>query len=149
MSRTAVYQYVRSKDDAFRRLAARLHNRSLVLAREASAADRPTGDRIRGVLEAKMNLVLSLAGDSPHTAELLDQKARLFGDICHRFSNDIHQELVQLFDAASVRDVTPVQAGAICLALVTGLESAKNPATLFNAAIGALLKAWNIDPQVK
>ncbi len=32
---------------------------------------------------------------------------------------------------------------------MTGLESAKNPATLFNAAIGALLKAWNIDPQVK
>ena len=147
MSRTAVYRYVRSKDDAFRRLAARLHNRSLVLAREASTADRPTGDRIRGVLETKMNLVLSLARDSPHTAELLDQKGRLFGDICHRFSNDIHQELVQLFDAASVRGVTPVQAADICLALVTGLESSTNPPPLFNAAIDALLKAWNIDPQ--
>lgn len=147
MSRTAVYQYVRSKDDAFRRLAARLHDRSLVLAREASADSRPTGDRIRGVLEAKMNLVLALAGDSPHTAELLDRKARLFSDICHRFSDDIHGLLVQLFDAASVRGVTPVEAADICLALVTGLEGSKDPAPLLSAAIGALLEAWNVDPR--
>jgi len=147
MSRTAVYQYVRSKDDAFRRLAARLHDRCLELAREASAADGQTGDRIRGVLEAKMNLVLALAGDSPHTAELLDQKGRLFGDICLRFSDDIHRLLVQLFDSASVRGVTPVEAADICLALVTGLEGSKDPAPLLSAAIGAMLEAWNIDPR--
>ncbi len=148
MSRTAVYQYVRSKDDAFRRLAARLHHRALELARESSAAAVPNGDRIRGVLEAKMNLVLTLAGDSPHTAELLDQKARLFGDICHRFGDDIHGLLVHLFDAASVRGVTPVEAADICLALVTGLEGSKDPAPLLSAAVGALLGAWNIDPRV-
>ena len=51
------------------------------------------------------------------------------------------------FNAASVRDVTPVQAADICLAMVTGLESSTNPAPLFNAAIAAVLKAWNIDPQ--
>jgi AcrR family transcriptional regulator len=152
MSRTAVYQYVRSKDDAFRRLAVRLHERALVLAREASVGDdpdreRPMGERIRGVLEAKMNLVVALAGDSPHTAELLDQKARLFGDICHQFSQDIRGLLVDLFDAAPVRGVTPVEAADICMALVIGLEGANHPAPLLSAGIGALLEAWNVVPR--
>jgi AcrR family transcriptional regulator len=144
MSRTAVYQYVRSKDDAFRRLAVRLHDRALLLAREASTADGPTGDRIRGVLEAKMNLVLALAGDSPHTAELLDSKARLFGDTCSGFSADIHALLVELFAASAIASVTPVEAADICMALVIGLEGSKDPAPLLTAATAALLEAWNI-----
>ncbi|PLW73856.1 TetR family transcriptional regulator, partial [Streptomyces sp. DJ] len=38
VSRSAVYQYVRGKDDAFRRLAERLHARALGRARRAAAA---------------------------------------------------------------------------------------------------------------
>ncbi|MGP3998714.1 TetR/AcrR family transcriptional regulator [Streptomyces sp. 8N706] len=38
MSRSAVYQYVRSKDDAFRQLAHRLHAQALERARQAAAA---------------------------------------------------------------------------------------------------------------
>lgn len=147
MSRSAVYQYVRSKDDAFRRLAERLHERALVQAREAAAGVGPNGDRIRGVLAAKMNLVLALAGDSPHTAELLDAKARLFGDICHRFSADVHGLLVELFAATPATAVTPVEASDICMALVVGLEGSKNPAPLLAAATAALLEAWNPVPR--
>ena len=146
LSRTAVYQYVRSKDDAFRRLAARLHDRALLAAREAAEGAGPTGHRIHAVLEAKMNLVLALAGDSPHTAELLDQKARLFGDICHRFGADVHAVLVQLFQAAPPRGVTPVEAADICLALVIGLEGSTDPALLLGAATAALFEAWNVEP---
>ncbi|MFI8083682.1 TetR/AcrR family transcriptional regulator [Kitasatospora sp. NPDC086009] len=43
VSRSAVYQYVRGKDDAFRRLAERLHRQALARARRAAAApDAPT-----------------------------------------------------------------------------------------------------------
>lgn len=38
VSRSAVYQYVRGKDDAFRRLAERLHRQALARARRAAAA---------------------------------------------------------------------------------------------------------------
>ncbi|MFK0021143.1 TetR/AcrR family transcriptional regulator [Streptomyces sp. NPDC090798] len=86
VSRSAVYQYIRGKDDAFRLLAGRLHEQALGRAREAAAeCGAPHAERVRGVLAAKLDLVLQLAGDSPHTAELLDEKARLFGDICHAF----------------------------------------------------------------
>ncbi|MZE77920.1 TetR family transcriptional regulator, partial [Streptomyces sp. SID5475] len=39
VSRSAVYQYVRGKDDAVRRLAERLHTRALERARRAASAD--------------------------------------------------------------------------------------------------------------
>ncbi|MFD5052876.1 TetR/AcrR family transcriptional regulator [Streptomyces tendae] len=74
VSRSAVYQYVRNKDDAFRRLAARLHHRALERARRAAAdEDAPYPERIQGILAAKLDLVLELNGASPHTAELIDQ----------------------------------------------------------------------------
>ncbi|MDJ0466227.1 hypothetical protein [Streptomyces sp. H27-C3] len=41
--------------------------------------------------------MLDLSGDSPHTAELLDEKARLFGDICHGFTADLRGLLMEVF----------------------------------------------------
>ncbi|WP_037678081.1 TetR/AcrR family transcriptional regulator [Streptomyces albus] len=104
VSRSAVYQYVRGKDDAVRRLAERLHTRALERARRAASADAPPATRVRGVLEAKLGLVLELAGDSPHTAELLDEKARLFGDICHGFTAGLRTLLIGVFTGAGLVD---------------------------------------------
>lgn len=111
VSRSAVYQYVRGKDDAVRRLAERLHTRALERARRAASADAPPATRVRGVLEAKLGLVLELAGDSPHTAELLDEKARLFGDICHGFTADLRTLLIGVFAEAGLRGADPAEAG--------------------------------------
>ncbi|MFC7259761.1 TetR/AcrR family transcriptional regulator, partial [Streptomyces lutosisoli] len=47
VSRSAVYQYVRGKDDAFRRLAGRLHEQALGRARQAAAEDAPHAERVR------------------------------------------------------------------------------------------------------
>ncbi|GAA1927984.1 hypothetical protein GCM10009837_61810 [Streptomyces durmitorensis] len=140
VSRSAVYQYVRNKDDAFRKLAERLHAEALARARQAAAGDAPSAERIRGVLAAKLDLVLRLAGDSPHSAELLDAKARLFGDICHGFTGSLRSLLVDLFtEAGTPASVEPAQAADICIALVMGLESVSDARELFGPATDALL----------
>ncbi|MFE0374615.1 TetR/AcrR family transcriptional regulator [Streptomyces inhibens] len=153
VSRSAVYQYVRSKDDAFRRLAERLHTQALARARRAAAAeDAPYAERVRGILAAKLDLVLQLAGDSPHTAELLDEKARLFGDICHGFTGGLRRLLIDVFAEAGapggvepvepaepVKSCEPAEAADICIALVIGLESVAGGRRLLTPAADALM----------
>ncbi|MET8677175.1 TetR/AcrR family transcriptional regulator [Streptomyces sp. NPDC004647] len=140
VSRSAVYQYVRSKDDAFRQLAHRLHTRALERAQAAAAEDAPYADRIRGVLAAKLDLVLQLAGDSPHAAELLDEKARVFGGICTAFTADLRRLLIGLFtEAGTVGGIEPGEAADIAIALVIGLESEGSGSLLLGPASDALL----------
>jgi len=123
--RSAVHQYVRNKHDAFRRLAGRLHEQALGRARQTAAdEDASYGDRVRGALAAKLDLVRRLAGDSPHTVELLDEKARLFGDICTAFTGDLRRLLIVLFQVAGTpAGIEPAEAADVCIALVLGLES--------------------------
>ncbi|WP_426570118.1 TetR/AcrR family transcriptional regulator [Streptomyces canus] len=141
VSRSAVYQYVRNKDDAFQRVAARLHERALERARRAAAAeDVPYARRVSGVLAAKLDLALRLAGDSPHTAELLDGKGRRFGGLCARFGADLRGLLVGLFtEAGTVDGVAPAEAADICLALVVGLEDVPDARRLLGPAADALV----------
>ncbi|MFG2000683.1 TetR/AcrR family transcriptional regulator [Spirillospora sp. NPDC048911] len=140
ISRSAVYQYVRNKDDAFRRLAGRLHDEALGRAREAASADAPPADRVRGVLGAKLGLVRSLTGESPHAAELLDQKIRLFADICSRFVTELKSLLAGVFaEAGVIGSVTPAQAADICIALVMGLEELPDGTRLLQPASDALI----------
>lgn len=140
VSRSAVYQYVRGKDDAFRRLAERLHTQALHRAREAAAADAPPAERVRGVLAAKLDLVLQLSGDSPHATELLDVKGRQFGEICTSFTTDLRELLTGLFTGTGTPPgVEPEEAADICVALVVGLESVPDGRRLLAPAADALL----------
>ncbi|WDV51491.1 TetR/AcrR family transcriptional regulator [Streptomyces coeruleorubidus] len=141
VSRSAVYQYVRSKDDAFRQLAHRLHTQALEQARQAAAAeDAPYAERVRGVLAAKLDLALQLAGDSPHTAELLDEKARLFGGICTAFTADLRRLLIGLFTkAGTMGGIEPGKAADVAIALVIGLESVGDGRLLLGPATDALV----------
>lgn len=146
LSRSAVYQYVRGKDDAFRQLAARLHTRALRQAREAATAEGASyATRVRGALAAKLDLVRGLSGDSPHTAELLDEKARLFGDICGTFTAELRHLLIALFTQAGMPStIEPAEAADICLALVTGLESVPDGERLLGPATDALLTGLHL-----
>ncbi|MFD9884576.1 TetR/AcrR family transcriptional regulator [Streptomyces alboflavus] len=158
VSRSAVYQYVRGKDDAVRQLARRLHDRALDRAAAAATADAPAAERIHGILAAKLDLVLDLAGGAGHVAELLDAKARLSGDICDAFTDRIRELLTEQFTGtgvaaaptgaaeatstpalATATPLTPAQAADICLALVIGLESLPAAAHLLRPATDALL----------
>ncbi|HEY1974795.1 MAG TPA: TetR/AcrR family transcriptional regulator [Pseudonocardia sp.] len=147
MSRSALYQYVRNKDDAVRRVAQRLHDRAL--ERAAAAASDPatsTQRRIHGVLQAKLDLVLELAGDSPHTGALLDSKAKLYGDICISFTDRVRELLVELFTNAVITNagsvtLAPRDAAEICVALAVGLESTPDCVRLSPAALDLLTSA--------
>ncbi|MBW8484863.1 TetR/AcrR family transcriptional regulator [Actinomadura parmotrematis] len=140
MSRSAVYQYVRNKDDAFRRLAERLHEQALGAA--AGAASRPGAaprERVRGVLAAK--LALLPPGGSPHTAELLDERARLFGGICEGFTARLRALLIDIFTTAGLP--APADAADVCLALARGFEAAPGTARLLPQAVEALLEGYS------
>ncbi len=139
ISRAAVYQYVRNKDDAFRQLAIRLHDEALQNARAAANGGGTAQQRIHGVLNAKLQLVLGMLNDSPHTSELLDQKARLFGDICTQFTAAIAVMLAGLFTEAGITAVAPRQAADICVALVIGLEGRPDAAELLQPAADAIV----------
>ncbi|MFF9897038.1 TetR/AcrR family transcriptional regulator [Streptomyces longispororuber] len=104
VSRSAVYQYVRGKDDAVRRLARRLHDRALERAEAAAVRAAPPAERVHGILAAKLDLVLDLTGRSPHTVELLDPNARLSGDICDAFTARLRTLLAEQFAAAGLGD---------------------------------------------
>ncbi|MCI2418172.1 TetR/AcrR family transcriptional regulator [Saccharopolyspora sp. K220] len=139
MSRSAVYQYVRNKDDAVRRVAGRLHDQALARAEAVASTELPPADRVRGILQAKLDLVLALAGASPHTAELLDAKARLYGDICTDFTTRLRQLLAEVFTEAGISTVEPTEAADIGIALVVGLESTHDARRLLGPATEALL----------
>ncbi|MEV6774096.1 helix-turn-helix domain-containing protein [Nocardia sp. NPDC051030] len=132
VSRSAVYQYVRNKDDAVRRLAERMHVQALRHAHEAAAADAPMADRVFGILAAKVELATGPFAESPHAAELLDEQARLCGDICRSFTGDLHGLLVDALNGARVDQ--PADAARILLATTCGLLSNGRPELLRRAS---------------
>jgi AcrR family transcriptional regulator len=120
MSRPAVYQYVRNKDDAYRRLAAALFDRAVATARQAATAERPLADRLHGALAAKLDLTLRLCQDSPHAAELLDASTRLTGDLveaCTAQMTDVVTDLLRGPAGGRARAVAE-----IAIAFTRGLE---------------------------
>lgn len=126
MSRPAVYQHVRNKDDAFRRLATRLFDGVLDKARAAAEDSGPLAERLYNVVAAKLDLAVKLWQDTPHAAELLDAGARLSGDLADTLNSAIRELLATTIaraegdldltgtDAAEIADIT--------LALIHGLE---------------------------
>lgn len=128
MSRPAVYQYVRNKDDAFRRLASRLFDGSLAQARAAVAEDGPLPERLYRVVGAKLDLTLKLWQDTPHAAELLDAGARISGDLGEEFQAAVRDMLAGAIGQASAAgelDLAGTDAAEIAditLALTHGME---------------------------
>jgi TetR/AcrR family transcriptional regulator len=128
MSRPAVYQYVRNKDDAFRRLATRLFDGAVTRAREAAAGGGTLAERLHDILSAKLELTLKLFADTPHAPELLDTGTRLSGDLVERFTAGIQEllgaALAQAGDAGEI-DLTgtgTAEIAGIALAMTYGLE---------------------------
>ncbi|MGC5023001.1 TetR/AcrR family transcriptional regulator [Micromonospora sp. DT47] len=122
MSRPAVYQYVRNKDDAYRRLAERLFAGSLAQAR-ATAADPAASieQRLHAVLGAKLDLTLKLHRESRHAAELLDTSTKLTGDLVEAYTRELTDVVAgALADAAGPRARAVAD---VLVALTRGLEA--------------------------
>jgi len=125
MSRPAVYQYVRNKDDAFRRLATRLFDGALAEARAAAERDLPLAERLYRVTAAKLDLTLKLWQDTPHAAELLDAGARLSGDLGDKFLAEIRALLTTTIATSdlNLHGIDASEIADIALALNYGLET--------------------------
>jgi len=124
MSRPAVYQYVRNKEDAFRRLTERMLNHALADAREASrAASVAPTERLVRVLEAKLGLALTLWRDSPaHAAELLGADSRLSAELIDAYTVEMRTLLIEATAGILPEDEAPEFADLL-LAFTRGLEA--------------------------
>ena len=125
MSRPAVYQYVRNKEDAFRQLGNRIFDGALDRARAAAATDRPLADRLYDVLSAKLELTLKLLQESPHAAELLDAGTRLSGELVDTFVAGMRTVITDMLTPpgpAATPAVDPADVADIALALAHGIE---------------------------
>lgn len=120
MSRPALYQYVRGKDDAYRKLAARLFQQALAMAEEAAHSDLPLGQRLAAILSAKLDLTVRLTRDSAHAAELLGA-GHLIADLADRFTTSMAQLVASVLAEAGID--RPAELAELAVALTRGIEA--------------------------
>ena len=137
MSRPAVYQYVRGKDDAYRRLAARIYDGAIQEARTAAQAPGTLAARLDRILATKLALTQRLFDESPYAAdltgrgaaELTGRNAAVAGEMERRFLTELSQLLAEtITDAAADAELPLGQEHAreiaeLALALARGLEA--------------------------
>ncbi len=123
ISRPAVYQYVHNKEDAFRRLAARLLEHTLTQAREAANAPGTPTERLTAVLTAKLDLALTVWQDSPrHAAELLGQDTRMSAELVEAYNTTLRDLLADTLHH-TVAPPRAVEFAELLMAFTRGLET--------------------------
>ncbi len=131
ISRPALYQYFRSKEDVFRSLVDRLLASALAASERAAAAEGRPEERLAGILSAKLALVMQIWRDSPaHAAELLSVDTRASSEVLGRYEESMHhlltRTLQEFYPAADARE-----GAEILLAFTRGLEAGvADPAAL-------------------
>lgn len=123
MSRPGVYQYVRNKEDAFRRLATRLLDGALADAHAAIDTRGTLRARLTAALEAKLGLATRLWHDSPaHAAELLGVDTRLSAEQVEAY-NTAMRDMIGAAVAADHPDADALEVAELLLAFTRGLEA--------------------------
>jgi TetR/AcrR family transcriptional regulator len=123
MSRPAVYQHVRNKDDAFRRLAERLFAEARAAARVAAGAAGALPERLFGILGPKLALTQRVFRDSPHATELLGAGARLSADLEAALTADLKRLVTAALVEAGVPRRDARETAEITVALTRGMEA--------------------------
>ncbi len=130
MSRPAVYQYVRNKDDAFARLAARGYRDALERARGAAGEPGTLAQRLDRILAVKLGLA---DPGSAVPGGLVGESARIAGELKRQFLTELVDLLTAtIIGAAADADLalTPAHAREIAelaLALARGLDADLDP----------------------
>lgn len=122
MSRAAVYQYVRNKEDALRQLVARLFGDALAEARRAAVGPGDLGQRLEAVLATKLELTLRVWRDSPHAAELLDSGTRASAALMADYTAEMRALLADTV-RAELPHLDTGELADVLLALARGLEA--------------------------
>jgi len=117
LSRTALYQYVRNKDDVLERLCRRLFDDALTRARAAAHTGDDLVVRLEGVLGTKLELVLEILADSPHhAAELLGAGARIAAEVGAAYQVRLRDLVTEVLGGSS-------EHAEVLLAFTRGLET--------------------------
>ncbi len=123
MSRPGVYQYVRNKEDAFRRLATRLLDGALAEAHEAITAEGTLCTRLTAALEVKLGLAVRLWRDSPaHAAELLGVDTRLSAEQVAAYNTGM-RDLICAALSTGRPEAEALEVAELLLAFTRGLEA--------------------------
>lgn len=123
LSRPAVYQYVRNKEDAFRHLAKRLLEQALAGARTGLEAPGGLTERLTAALESKLGMTLMLWRDSPaHAAELLGDEARVSSDLIEAYHTAMRDLLAEAISTARP-EAEAGELAELLLAFTRGLEA--------------------------
>ena len=123
MSRAAVYQYVRNKEDAFRRLAGRLLDDALAAARAAVASGGNLTERLTTALLTKLDLTVRVWRESPaHASELLGDNARLSADLIATYHSAMRDLLTGTVGEA-IPAADAAEFAELLLAFTRGLEA--------------------------
>jgi TetR/AcrR family transcriptional regulator len=128
MSRPAVYQYVKGKDDAYRRLAGRLYTEAFAQARTAAEAQGTLTQRLDRVLAVRLELLARVRRETPHAAELLGETSKVAADLDRTFLRDLADLLTGTIVTAAAEADLPLRDGnarevvELALALTRGLE---------------------------
>lgn len=120
MSRPAVYQYVRNKNEAYRLVAERMFGQAIEQARSALARPGPLADRVYDIVAVKLELTLRLVQDSPHAAELLGATG-LISDLSDQFTEALVDLLASALTDAGIESAREL--AEVLLALTRGLEA--------------------------
>jgi AcrR family transcriptional regulator len=129
MSRPAVYQYVRNKEDVFRRLAVRIFDGALDRARIAAAGEGTLTQRLDRILAVKLGVTQRLYRESPHASELLGENSRVSADLDRAFTEAMTDLLTTTIIHATAQadlaltDENAREVAELALALTRGLEA--------------------------
>lgn len=129
MSRPAVYQYVRNKEDAFRKLAERIFDGALEQARLAADAGGTLAQRLDRILAVRLVVAQRILRESPHANELFGDGSRVAADLNRAFLVDLTDLVARtIVTAADEADLVlgPENAHEIAelaVALTRGLET--------------------------
>jgi AcrR family transcriptional regulator len=89
VSRPALYQHFRNKQDVFRAMTAQMVDGLLDAAELARHSDEAVADRLQGVLSVKMEFVAG-AVDAEFRSEILDDAEKVAGDLIQSFKDRLH-----------------------------------------------------------
>ena len=125
MSRPAIYQYVRNKQDAFRRLATTILDEATRDAGEAAAAGGTLTQRLDRVLAVKLTTTARLLRDGPHTIDLIRANADLERAFTTALVDLLTATIMTAATDADLRlgDGNAREVAELALALTRGLEA--------------------------
>jgi AcrR family transcriptional regulator len=132
ISRAALYLHFKNKEAIFRALARQVHERAQAAVEDAAARPGTLDAQLEAILQAKLGQFFALVHDTPHAAEILDEKSRLCGDLTEEFRKRFLRVLRDAIVAAGERgeidlawaDLDPGEAAELLHDAAQGLERA-------------------------